>query len=245
MRSLKESVVAAIDDKVMQNTIDYWKPIRSRTLFHETYHWKKTVSEPKCVDITYVPRAIVKLGVSSPEDAAINAESYALAAMAIYLQQTFKLASPPKPQSRANGASEDQVTIAGAEIVEHHLDSPPDWWEAPVAITNKTFEPDMTDTVRMSNVGALSSSGPFDACVEGLYGDMKQCNYWCGEESASCTKSPTNSTVICSGCVARPATPVCKEGRYSNIDTCYAQCTGGLCFENAGEDGIQCQDCPP
>lgn len=244
MRSMAEMVVSARNDKVMQQTIDYWKPTRSRSLFHETYHWAKTVSQPRCVNINYIPRLIVNIGKNSLEDAAINAESYALAALSIYLQQTFKLSSPPQPLPKKSTASEDDLTVSGADITEMHLDSPPDGWEPPVTNTSKTFEPDMTDTVRMSSVGALSAGGPWDSCVEGLYQDMRQCKLFCAEENSSCTQSPTNSTIVCSGCVTRPATPVCKEGSYSNWDTCSAQCTGVLCFENAGESGVQCEDCP-
>jgi hypothetical protein len=216
--------------------------MRAKTVLHESYHWKDTVSSPRCLDITYKPSAVVKLGRTSPIDAAINAESYALAALAIFIQQAFHLDEPPKPQELQT--TSDNATFPGADSYETYLDSPPDWWEPPVVNTSSTFSPNMTDTVIMSSLGTMAYSGPWDTCVESLYEDMSQCRAFCYGEESSCTESPTNSTVVCSGCVVQPSSPVCLPGSYKDWDTCDANCSGGACFENAGESGVQCEDCP-
>ncbi|KAJ5600696.1 hypothetical protein N7450_001763 [Penicillium hetheringtonii] len=122
MTSLAAAVEAADGDAVVQRTIDYWKPIRARALFHETYHWKDTVSVPRCLDWARYPSAITKLARVDQENAATNAESWTLAALSIFLQQVFHLDSPPAPM-QAKSAS-DTLTIAGANLQELYLDAP-------------------------------------------------------------------------------------------------------------------------
>jgi hypothetical protein len=58
MTSLASKVQTAQGDLYMQTTIDYWRPIRARTMFHETYHWERTVSNPLVIDWTYDPNRI-------------------------------------------------------------------------------------------------------------------------------------------------------------------------------------------
>lgn len=61
LSSLASKVKLAQDIPHMPRIIDYWRPIRARTLFHETYHWEKTVSNPQTIDHTYDPRIIFEL----------------------------------------------------------------------------------------------------------------------------------------------------------------------------------------
>lgn len=238
MSSLLSAVEAADGDPVVQRYIDYWKPLRVRSLFHETYHWKNTVSVPRCRDKTYDPRVIINMARLQQEDSVINAESWALAALSIYLQQVFHLESPPTAIPKSS------PVIGGADIREHYLDAPPDWWERPVDLDSKAFNPSMDDTVMLSSMGSLMDSGPFPSCINGLYEDMHQCVEICGGDGSTCKQSPTNATIVCSGCVQKPATPTCKTGSYKDMDTCDASCSGGSCFLNAGESGVQCEDCP-
>lgn len=64
----------------MQGMIDSWQQVRGLTIFHETYHWKDTVSKPRCLDYAYNAGRITKLAANEPGKAVKNAESYALAA---------------------------------------------------------------------------------------------------------------------------------------------------------------------
>jgi hypothetical protein len=150
LTSLATKVLTAQGDIYMQETIDYWRPIRARTMFHETYHWEYTVSEPLAIDYAYDPQAIVDLAISDEEEAAENAESFALAAMAIYLQKTFNLPEPPKPKG-------SRGTIAGANLREVHLASPPPGWKRPVAADAAQFRPDMTGVKMLEQAGPLNS----------------------------------------------------------------------------------------
>ena len=61
LSSLAVAVQTAEKDHIMQNTIDYWRPIRARSIFHETYHWEYTVSDPLTWDESYDPAEIVQL----------------------------------------------------------------------------------------------------------------------------------------------------------------------------------------
>ncbi|KAK3904903.1 hypothetical protein C8A05DRAFT_31319 [Staphylotrichum tortipilum] len=150
MSSLATKVETAQGDIYMQSTIDYWRPVRARTMFHESYHWEYTVSEPLAVDYTYNPKEITDLAVSDQEEAVENAESWALAAMAIFLQKTFHLDKPPKPMGSTG-------TIAGAKLHEMRLPTPPAGWKRPVALNAAQFRPDMAGVTMLQQVGPLSS----------------------------------------------------------------------------------------
>ncbi|KAJ7876769.1 hypothetical protein B0H14DRAFT_2568148 [Mycena olivaceomarginata] len=59
--SLRNKTGTANGDINMQTTMDYWRPVRARSIFHETYHWKTTVSEPRCLDYAYKALAVTNL----------------------------------------------------------------------------------------------------------------------------------------------------------------------------------------
>lgn len=46
MTSLHTKVLQADGKPEMQNTMDYWKPVRARSMFHETYLYRTTLSVP-------------------------------------------------------------------------------------------------------------------------------------------------------------------------------------------------------
>jgi hypothetical protein len=55
LTSLASKVETAQGDIYMQTTIDYWRPIRARTMLYETYHWEEMVSNPVCIAIPTTP----------------------------------------------------------------------------------------------------------------------------------------------------------------------------------------------
>ncbi|KAJ6559464.1 hypothetical protein DFH09DRAFT_824839, partial [Mycena vulgaris] len=134
------------------------------------------------------------LAVSNQSKSVTNAESWAQAAMAIYLQKTFHLSDPPLPEGYRSGTAS---TIAGVDLVEILLDAPPDEWDPPVLNTNPTYSPDMTNVILLSGVGALSGTACQTFCFDG-----------------TCTQSTLNASFVCSGCVVGPPTPVCIPGSY-------------------------------
>jgi hypothetical protein len=140
----------------MQTTMDYWRPVRARSIFHETYHWGTTVSNPRCLDYAYKPLAITNLAVSDQTKSATNAESWAQAAMAIYLQKTFHLSDPPLPEGYRSGTAS---TIDGADLVEMLFEAPPDGCDPPVLNTSPTYSPDMTNVIMMESIGSLTAGG--------------------------------------------------------------------------------------
>ncbi|KAJ7162828.1 hypothetical protein C8R46DRAFT_903677 [Mycena filopes] len=163
--------------------------------------------------ISWVANDGLMLNIFSYDESSTNAESYAQAAMAIYLQKTFHLKTPPLPMGY-KGAAAGNVT--GSRLHELVLSAPPTGWNSPVPNTNATYNPDLTDVVLLSTIGAMTT-GPTD-----------------------CTQSTLNTTVICSGCPP----PACNPGSYPDFDTCFDLCQNGICTENAGEEGIQCTQCP-
>jgi hypothetical protein len=148
MTSLFTKVLQANGKPEMQNTMDYWRPVRARTLFHETYHWETTVSVPRCLDKGYTPQQVVDLARDHEDLAVINAESYTQAAMAVYLQKEFGLSMPPTPRSSA---------FVGEDVTEIFLDSPPSDWVSPVDLESRTFNPTGPGIRRLSELGPLSN----------------------------------------------------------------------------------------
>ncbi|KAJ7088000.1 hypothetical protein B0H15DRAFT_749205, partial [Mycena belliarum] len=138
------------------------------------------------------------LAVSDQTKSATNAESWAQAAMAIYLQKTFHLSSPPLPEGYRSGVAS---TIEGADLFEMLLDAPPAAWDPPVLNTAANYTPDLTNVIMMQDVGALTSG-------DGEY----SCLTFCFD--GTCTQSAINASVVCSGCVVAPSTPVCIPGSY-------------------------------
>ncbi|KAJ7680181.1 hypothetical protein B0H14DRAFT_2655445 [Mycena olivaceomarginata] len=65
--SLRNKTGTANGDINMQTTMDYWRPVRARSIFHETYHWKTTVSEPRCLDYAYKALAVTNLANYRPD----------------------------------------------------------------------------------------------------------------------------------------------------------------------------------
>jgi hypothetical protein len=143
--SLATQTQNANNNPGMQTVMDYWKPVRARTMFHETYHWQYTVSIPRALDYGYTPQQVVALAANNDPNAVQNAESYAQAALAIYIQNQWGLAQPPQP--------------AGAalyNLVETALDSPPDGWVAPVNPNSLNVNLTGDGVVQLSSAGAIT-----------------------------------------------------------------------------------------
>ncbi|KAL4916199.1 glycoside hydrolase superfamily [Aspergillus aurantiobrunneus] len=150
-KSLEGRVEEANGDPEMQRTMSrQWRAVRARTLLHETYHWKNTVSQPKC-DLrpeVYNPGDVVALARNDEGKAGINAESYAQAAMAIYLQKTFHLDSPPEPY-QVSEEDEDDLDLEYSIV----NDMP-----TPVPLDAEEFKPDNST----GNLRRLSDYGRQD-----------------------------------------------------------------------------------
>ncbi|MCJ1269024.1 hypothetical protein MMC22_008912 [Lobaria immixta] len=144
----------------LQIVIDPWQDTRAHDVFHETYHWYRTVSRPPCdrEPEIYTPREVVFLArTENTKGAMRNAESFAFAALAMYVQQTFKLPSPSVPRQAASvplptdPRVTDTETHAG-DYKDVYLHEMPDWFAPPVAQGAPFFKPDLSGVVQLSSV---------------------------------------------------------------------------------------------
>lgn len=156
--SLAELTSAADGEIKLQRTMEYWKPNRARSLHHETFHWEDTVSVPRCLDLDYEPQEICDTAYYyGTEEARWNAESFSLAAMAIYVQKNFHLDSPPTPfgvpyEPLPNGPS--SKTEKGGN---DSLSSEPVGWVSPVSIDSQNFTWwDVSGTAALSSYGNIT-----------------------------------------------------------------------------------------
>ena len=94
---------------------------------------------------------MVKLAETKEKDAAINAESYALAAMAIYLQKTFNLDEPPIPEATATPTPSVHDDYQVEDLVVESDDEVP----TPVPLDSVDFIPYNAtgDVKRMTDYG--------------------------------------------------------------------------------------------
>lgn len=155
MASLAQRVQEGKDNSELQGFMDPWRSARARALFHETYHWGTTVSQPKCNlrPEKYTPKDVVDLArKDNTEKAKMNAESWAQAAMAMYLQQTFNLKSPPVPRPEDKNSESGLMSADNGPLEEGFLDEMPDWFAPPVVQGAPKFEPDMANAVQLSGI---------------------------------------------------------------------------------------------
>lgn len=228
-KSLKEQTEYANGRPSVQRNMNDWFETRAITVFHETMHWKNTVSVPRC-DLDpeiYEPSEVVALAKRDEAAARINAESYAQAAMAIYLQKTFHLDSPPTPDGR--------VTPRGRVVT---LSKAPNGFVRPVSLDSPTFKPTGANVVSLSSVGDLGG-GLKRECQAGVWADRQQCYAFCYDGRCNPHPDPNNksATCQCSGFT-------CKNGSYKDFDECHDNCYRGICMESAGIPGVTCSQCP-
>ena len=122
MASLAQRVEEARNKPDLQTSMEPWRSVRARVLFHETYYWGETVSKPKCDLRPQKHRAQDVVRLAKEQNIAtvkLNAESWTLAAMAIYLQETFNLAQPPEARGKVNDDFEE-ISV-----------EKPDWFASP------------------------------------------------------------------------------------------------------------------
>jgi Lysine-specific metallo-endopeptidase len=135
MTSLATKVEEATNNITKQITMDEWRPVRARTMFHEMFHWNPTVTVPMARDYAYKPSAVTSLAANNEPTATMNAESYAQAALGMYVKHKFDLLQPPLPRQ---GQTVDDLTD---DLAEGAADDPPDGWVSPVSEDSPTFNP--------------------------------------------------------------------------------------------------------
>jgi len=151
--SLAKRTEEANGNPELQRVINPWRATRARILFHETYHWEHTVSQPKCIpkkgeEEIYTPEEVVQLAKEKNiAESRINAESWTLAAVAMYIQDKWGLSDPPVPANAPNalgGLTED--------IEERSVSMPDDFEKPQPNIAGGSINWDLPGYKRLSSV---------------------------------------------------------------------------------------------
>lgn len=156
MVSLADMTRNAQYDMDLQKTMDNWRDVRAMAMFHETYHWGRTVSDPRCLldPERYSPSEVVDLAKGDINISKLNAESWAMAAVAIYIQKTFGRDTPPGPQAGVDGGGNSKSVFKTTA-----LDQPPDWFDAPAKLDAPEFKPPpSSDLVQLGSLGTLNGN---------------------------------------------------------------------------------------
>ena len=144
--------------------INRWWTARAGIIFHETYHWAKTVARPRLnrKPEVYSAKEVYDLArKENTEGAKTNAQSWTLAAIAMFVQQTFNLRFPPVPKEYfppdvRSDPSIMKIVTERLDIIS--LDRMPDWFAPPVVQGATAFKPDMTNVVQLSSIGRMSQN---------------------------------------------------------------------------------------
>jgi hypothetical protein len=125
------------EQKVMEN----FHLNRGQIMFHETWHYKNLVSSPRTSDYAYQAQPVWDLAKDKGTNwAYVNADSYALDAVAIYVQQYYKSSMSPVPwrelknfdSAAAAATSEPPADNAQAKT----FDTTPSNWNGPLPDTD-------------------------------------------------------------------------------------------------------------
>lgn len=156
--SLSDRVAEAKTNTTLQKVIDPWRYVKAWSLFHESYHWgPDEVSDPRAnecgwlQDQWYDPHpALLYVAFPGHGSHFRTAESWAQAAMAIYVQRTLDLKNPPAPPKQAAADIQESFKDKSFDDMEENfLEEMPDWFLPPVARDSPTFNPDMKDVVQL------------------------------------------------------------------------------------------------
>ncbi|KAI4114600.1 MAG: hypothetical protein LQ338_007981 [Usnochroma carphineum] len=130
------------EQKIMEN----FQTNRGQIMFHETWHYKNRVSSPRTGDYAYRAQKAWELARDSGTNYAyVNADSYTLDAVAIYVQQYYKSSMSPVPWKELGGIDEEagaattEPTVDNAKAVT--LKDTPKDWKGPLPYL---FNPDLT-----------------------------------------------------------------------------------------------------
>jgi hypothetical protein len=146
-----------------QKVMEYFQLNRGQIMFHEIWHYGRLVSSPRTTDYRYQAQASWELARDDGTAYAyVNADSYALDAVAIYVQQHYKSSMSPVPVKELSKF--DAAAAAAVEqppndtaIALTFGDQPPPGWVAP---TSSNGEPDLSlwTEVHLSKEPASASS---------------------------------------------------------------------------------------
>lgn len=226
--TLEQQTSNAKQDKSIQQVMDPWRKVKARSLFHETYHWGPAeVSDPVCdrSPEIYDAGKVVQLAVDENiAGSKTNAESWAQAAMACYVMQTFNLKTPPVPKSQASIDIQMAVGNVTDDIEEKFFDTAPDWFDSPVALDANAYAPSGADTLDVGGgATATTSVTPSPSSTA----------------SSSSETSPPITTMSSSSAMTSVTTPPPTSTANMSSPEC-TSCTNNLGASNCSADDDQC-----
>ena len=225
--TLEQQTNNAKTNTTLQKVMDPWRKVKARSLFHETYHWGPAeVSDPICnrKPEIYDAGNVVQLAKDENiEGSKINAESWAQAAMACYVQQIFNLKNPPVPNAMAAADVQGNFTD---DIEEKFFDQAPDWFQSPVNLTAHAYSPPM-DGVDILDVGG--GSEPATPSANPVVTTTPVSNT-ATTAAPSSSPTPDMSSAVCQSCSGDLGASDCKPDDHE-------------CLINQCKADTNCQKC--
>ena len=171
--SLEDNMKKYANDTHEQKVMENFHLNRAQIMFHETWHYKILVSDPRAEDYAYQAQAVWDLAKNPKKGtnwAYVNADSYALDGVAIYVQQYYKSSMSPVPFRELKNYDAEAAGAVSAPPADNAIartfDATPSGW---VGLLSNTEQPDMSvwEEVKDDNQLAepLPLAGPALTCT--------------------------------------------------------------------------------
>jgi hypothetical protein len=206
--TMADLMVKYNNDQNEQKVMENFHMSRGQIMFHEVWHYKNLVSSPRTGDYAYQAQAVWDLAKEQGTGwAYVNADSYALDAVSIYVQQYYKSSMSPVPIRELP----DFDAAAAAAVAEpasenafaRTFDGTPPGWDGPLVTDDK---PDLSVWTEL-NLGSLPAADPAPPPISSLAtADNNACHgingdYWIMSRDIAadnakdfCTKSDKTKT---------------------------------------------------
>ncbi|TQV90074.1 glycosyl hydrolases family 18 [Cordyceps javanica] len=222
--SLEEADNKAADWDYHLRVINMWKQSRPFIFYHESIHWKRVTKRPWCgsslmdpdtgeaTDETYDLKKLLALKFSMKIQ---NAENWSLAAMAMWIMDTWNVEAPVPVYLGSSTKRSDFPAVAEEEDAEHdavrrsELEDDQEFYQQnhdPALVDPANFQP-------LFDEGELTHEFKYE-CSEGLLFTTLQCSLLC--QGGLCTET-YDGYVLCSSCnTTTPDEPLYKREEFSD-----------------------------
>jgi len=158
IESLATQINRAAGSVDAQRVMENFQTNAGEVMFHEIWHYTM-VSQPRTEDYAYRAQDTWDLAKNRGTDYAyVNADSYALDAVAIYVQQHFSNSMSPIPSKEYNSANDtgDGTSVVNA-TGKFLTDSPWESWQPGIDMPVLQPDPSFWDEIVESGVAALGT----------------------------------------------------------------------------------------
>ncbi|XWX02432.1 hypothetical protein V2A60_010469 [Cordyceps javanica] len=222
--SLEEADNKAADWDYHLRVINMWKQSRPFIFYHESIHWKRVTKRPWCgsslmdpdtgeaTDETYDLKKLLALKFSMKIQ---NAENWSLAAMAMWIMDTWNVEAPVPVYLGSSTKRSDFPAVAEEEDAEHdavrrsELEDDQEFYQQnhdPALVDLANFQP-------LFDEGELTHEFKYE-CSEGPLFTTLQCSLLC--QGGLCTET-YDGYVLCSSCnTTTPDEPLYKREEFSD-----------------------------